>query len=342
MLPAEPKLVALVDDQLDLGPTDRLKALLGSRWPGCRDALRAAAAVGELGVLVGPVAAALRGAPQRPGDGRVDLLIAADDREQVSDRLLEHGAWPDGIERSADAAGSERRERWQADRGVLSVRELPTGARNICAIRDRALPVMLNQDAAGLVRVALVEDLATIAASSPWSEDGIYLPGLRAVLASGRYSTRHPRGRVTATGVSIPDAQHRELLRVLTSHKVDFVLVGGVALQVHGISGATRDVDVTISVDEPNGDPDRGRPAAAPRRAVTRRGTWQRVPHLPRADRDHAQHRWRRRLPSLDVARHVDRARARTRHAGRLSARRLISSSIFRSMTKWGSSSNIA
>lgn len=49
------------------------------------------------------------------------------------------------------------------------------------------------------------------------------------------------------------DAGHRELLRVLTDHGVDFVLVGGVALQVHGFSGATLDVDVTISVDEPNG-----------------------------------------------------------------------------------------
>ena len=49
------------------------------------------------------------------------------------------------------------------------------------------------------------------------------------------------------------EARHRELLRVLTDHGVDFVLVGGVALQVHGFSGATLDIDVTISVDEPNG-----------------------------------------------------------------------------------------
>ena len=51
-----------------------------------------------------------------------------------------------------------------------------------------------------------------------------------------------------------PDAQHRELLRVLTSHKVDFVLVGGVAPQVHGFSGATRDVDATVGVDAPDGE----------------------------------------------------------------------------------------
>lgn len=49
------------------------------------------------------------------------------------------------------------------------------------------------------------------------------------------------------------DARHRDLLRVLTAHCVDFVLVGGVALQLHGFSGSTLDIDITISVDEPNG-----------------------------------------------------------------------------------------
>lgn len=190
LLPAEPKLVELVDEQLDLGPTDRLKALLGLSWPACRDALRAAASVGDLAVLVGPVAAALRGAPQRPGRGRVDLLIASDDRELVADWLLDAGAFPDGLEQ---APGSdERRERWRAGRGELTVRWTATGIDDINDLRDRAHPVMLNQEDAGLVRVALVEDLAEIAAHSPWSEDAVYRTGLRAVLASGRYSSRKP------------------------------------------------------------------------------------------------------------------------------------------------------
>lgn len=66
LLPADPKLLELVGEQLELGPTDRLKALLHSDWPACRDALRAAAFVGELAVLVGAVAATLRGSPQPP------------------------------------------------------------------------------------------------------------------------------------------------------------------------------------------------------------------------------------------------------------------------------------
>lgn len=52
------------------------------------------------------------------------------------------------------------------------------------------------------------------------------------------------------TGVAV---RHRELLRVLAGHQVDFVLVGGVALQLHGFSGATLDVDITIGVDKRNG-----------------------------------------------------------------------------------------
>lgn len=49
-----------------------------------------------------------------------------------------------------------------------------------------------------------------------------------------------------------PDERHRALLRVLVRHEVHFVLVGGVALQLRGFSGATRDVDVTIAADEQN------------------------------------------------------------------------------------------
>jgi hypothetical protein len=36
--------------------------------------------------------------------------------------------------------------------------------------------------------------------------------------------------------------RHRELLRILAGAKVQFVLVGGVALQLRGFSGATRDL----------------------------------------------------------------------------------------------------
>jgi transcriptional regulator with XRE-family HTH domain len=193
LVPAEPKLVALAREQLDLDPTERLQALLGKSWPACRNGLRAAVAVGELGVLVGPVAAALRGAPQRPGEGRVDLLVAPEDLEMVAERLFQANVHPDGFELAPD--GGERRERWTAGRGRLTVRSVAGGVDDVARLRDRARPpFMLNQkrNYVGLVYVPLVEDLADIAARSPWSEDAIYRAGLRAVLASGRYSSRKP------------------------------------------------------------------------------------------------------------------------------------------------------
>jgi hypothetical protein len=52
--------------------------------------------------------------------------------------------------------------------------------------------------------------------------------------------------------VSDIDVRHRALLQTLIDHDVRFVLVGGVALQLHGYSGATQDVDVTIAVDPTN------------------------------------------------------------------------------------------
>jgi hypothetical protein len=52
---------------------------------------------------------------------------------------------------------------------------------------------------------------------------------------------------------ALVDSRHLALLDALTRHEVRFVLVGGVGLQLRGFSGATRDVDVTVAVDEANG-----------------------------------------------------------------------------------------
>lgn len=193
---ADPEHVALVHDQLDLDPMERLQALLGSRaWRRCRDALRGAAAMGEIGVLVGPVAAALSGAPQRPGDGRVDVLVAPEASGEVFERLWAVDAHPDGVE--AAAGDVERRERWVVGAGKLTVRSAASGV-NIAEVRDRARNVDVFRDDVGVLRLPLVEDLLDIAIASPWSDDRPYVPGLRAVLASGRYSTRDARARTAS------------------------------------------------------------------------------------------------------------------------------------------------
>jgi fructose-1-phosphate kinase PfkB-like protein len=45
-----------------------------------------------------------------------------------------------------------------------------------------------------------------------------------------------------------------ELLRALVRHGVEFVVVGGVAAQVHGWQGATADLDIAVSADVKNVD----------------------------------------------------------------------------------------
>jgi transcriptional regulator with XRE-family HTH domain len=193
---ADAEYIALVGDQLDLTPTERLQTLLGAEaWYRCRSALSGAAALGEIGVLVGPGAAAIWGSPQRPGNGRVDVLVAAEDLEAAFERLWSADAHPDGVD--ASAGDVERRERWLVGDGELTLRTTASGM-TVTEVRDRAPFVVMSRQDIGQVRVALVEDLLDIAVSSPWSDDRASLPGLRAVLASGRYSSREARTRTAA------------------------------------------------------------------------------------------------------------------------------------------------
>lgn len=43
-----------------------------------------------------------------------------------------------------------------------------------------------------------------------------------------------------------------ELLRALARHRVDFVVLGGVAAQLHGWRGATLDLDIAVSITDTN------------------------------------------------------------------------------------------
>src|SRR4051794_39948554 len=79
ILEPDAELLALAGDQLELDPVDRLRTLLDDDWLACRQALETVADLKVGSVLIGPVAAALRGAPQRPGIGRVDVLVTPED-----------------------------------------------------------------------------------------------------------------------------------------------------------------------------------------------------------------------------------------------------------------------
>ncbi|HWT95640.1 MAG TPA: helix-turn-helix transcriptional regulator [Solirubrobacteraceae bacterium] len=196
LVPAEPKLVELVRERSVLGPTELVSSLVPD-WPACRRALRIAAAVADLAVVVGPVAAALRGAPQRLASGRVDLVAAPEHGEALFDRLLAEDAQLDRVE---VAPNGERREVWDAGAARLTVRRALTGVHDLPELLARAHPVGMARDDVGVVRVALAEDLLEVSLASPWAEDAVYRAGLRAVLASGLYHRRElDRDRSAAT-----------------------------------------------------------------------------------------------------------------------------------------------
>ncbi len=180
---SEPELVALAEDQLELEPINRLKALLLSGWPACRRALSVAADLGESALVIGPTAAALSGAPQRPLDAKVDLLVPYTDLERVKGRLFDLGGWPDGSEEVR--GGGARRGRWRVGRARLTVRTHVTGIENVGSLWKRAWRVPLDGGhGTRSLHVASAPDLLEIAECSPWSEDAIYRTGLRAVLTS--------------------------------------------------------------------------------------------------------------------------------------------------------------
>lgn len=174
------KLVELVRDQLELAPDDRLRGLLEDRWPACGDALHAAALLGDRAVLVGPVAAALAGAPHRL-TGRVDVLVDRDDRGDVDDQLFDLGAEPSDVRMAGPSFPDDRRTLWSVGAGTLSVRVARREVEQLEQLRDRAITTVIA--GLGVVRVPHPADLLRISAGSPWSEEHVYTPSLSAILA---------------------------------------------------------------------------------------------------------------------------------------------------------------
>jgi hypothetical protein len=72
---------------------------------------------------------------------------------------------------------------------------------------------------------------------------------------AGRGASRRAVSRATARYVN-RDApfRPREILRALATHEVEYLVVGGIAVQAHGGQRLTRDLDVAVPVDRANFD----------------------------------------------------------------------------------------
>lgn len=183
-----PDQVRLANQLLDRGPTYRLQQCASrSRWQLLGNALGAASWLSELAVIVGPTAAAIRGAPVRVAPP-VDLLADSADVSEIV-RVLERdvGAVPNGVDRH------ERAERtlWALEGGAagLAIRTEAGPAGSANEIRERSTRAVLST---GTVRVALFEDLVDSFLASPWPKEQAMLPKLRAVFAARRYTARDP------------------------------------------------------------------------------------------------------------------------------------------------------
>ncbi len=168
----------LVADQLALSPAERLARLLPTEETArAIRALTWLASARTPTVLVGGIAAALQGAPQRPQDGRLEVV--AGDPLAFTAAMDESGLEPtDTAERLAD---SDRRWPWTMPGGgtVVLAGALP-GSGDYADLRRAAQPAQVH---GVTISVAHPRDLLRLAEASPRSEEHARVPGLRALLS---------------------------------------------------------------------------------------------------------------------------------------------------------------
>jgi transcriptional regulator with XRE-family HTH domain len=168
-----------VEDQLVLTPAERLARLLPrSDKENALKALRWLAGSRTPAIVIGGMAAALQGAPQRPAGGQVEFVSG------------DPGATEDEI-RAAGLVAVASEDRW-ADTDARSVWRLPDGgtlaiASNVPGTGDyrdlRRSAQTFDIDAGTSVAIAHPRDLLRMADASPRETERARAPGLRALLA---------------------------------------------------------------------------------------------------------------------------------------------------------------
>lgn len=172
-----------VRDQLRLTPEERLGRLLPrAELQEVEQALVAIARLRTPTILIGPLAAALQGSPQRPRDGAAEIVAA--DRERALGELAGMGAEAsDDEERFAER---DRRWRWLLpDRGAVVVVDRISGSGDFPDLRRDAASLGLS---GGVLMLASPRDLLRLADASSRPADRAYRAGLRALLEVTRES----------------------------------------------------------------------------------------------------------------------------------------------------------
>lgn len=174
----------LVKDQLALSPERRLRQLLPKD-----EATSLLRVLGEVStirspvIVIGSIAAALQGAPQRPR--RIAVDVVPRDRDGFLQALKDRGGSPtDDDRRFSDV---NRRWQWACGPGAVVVFDHLAGAFDYRDLHRSAVTLRLEgRD----IRVAAPRDLLRLAEASSDEGDRAYVPGFRALLEASSKSAR--------------------------------------------------------------------------------------------------------------------------------------------------------
>lgn len=168
----------LVEDQLALTPLERLELLVPPEAKaGVRRSLGWLKDVKTPVILIGEIAAALLGAPQRVDRSRIEVVSR--DATSTEAELQASGYSP--IDSETRWRSSDPRHQWQlSDSSIELAVDVPgtTGFADLNKSAD-----VLEIDDATWVTVAHPRDLLRIADASPWESERARVPGLQALLS---------------------------------------------------------------------------------------------------------------------------------------------------------------
>jgi len=173
---ADRSLDELVRDQISLDPEGRLRSLLGSKEvERLLETIAIAIDLGTPMIVIGSLAAALQGAPQRPHPDAVEVV--AGDRDALLRELETGSAMPTDDEERLNE--ENRRWRWILPAGELIVADRLVGAGGYPDLRRDAVEVAVG---GRRLEVASPRDLLRLTEASGSDVDRAYAPGLRALL----------------------------------------------------------------------------------------------------------------------------------------------------------------